>query len=209
MLVQFQFKHNIEGKKYHSLIMIGLLSLFLIPLGNLQPVSEVRWQMAYNEIQKKALFHARSCGIRGDSEIIKRAFDYSVRFGMRWDVVIRWIQSESSFIPSATSRVDAKGLTQLMDATADYVGKILIYSGMIGLTNIEEEKLKNNRYNLYDVEDNLLIGFAYLKFLILCSENPEEAFARYLAGKRWIEFINSSYVQRISDGRPVIVNPFL
>lgn len=209
MLIQFQIKHDRGRNKLHSVIIICFLSLFLLPMGTLRPISEVRWQKEYKEIQKKALFHARSHGIKGDSEIIKRAFDYSVRFGMRWDVVIRWIQSESSFIPSATSRVDAKGLTQVMDETADYVGKILIYSGMIGLTKEEEDKLRKNAYNLYNVEDNLLIGFAYLKFLILCTDNPEEALARYLAGKRWIEFINSRYVQGISDGKPIIIEPYL
>ncbi|GAI17749.1 unnamed protein product, partial [marine sediment metagenome] len=32
----------------------------------------------------------------------------------------------------------------------------------------------------------------------------EEALARYLAGKRWVEFIDSRYVQHISDGKPII-----
>ncbi len=203
MLVQYLIKSE-KGGKFRSLIMICLLLIFLIPIGNLKPITDVRWQRDYKRIRKKALFYSRSCGIKGDSEIIKRAFDYSVRFAMRWDVVVRWIQSESSFIPSATSRVDAKGLTQLMDGTADYIGKLLLYSGMIGLTRGEEEKLSRNNYNLYDIEDNLLIGFSYLKFLILCSDNTEEALARYLAGKRWVEFIDSRYVQHISDGKPII-----
>jgi len=203
MLIQYLIERDKTGK-FRSLIMICLLLIFLIPIGNLKPIPEARWQRDYESIRKKALFYSRSCGIKGDSEIIKRAFDYSVRFAMRWDVVVRWIQSESSFIPSATSRVDAKGLTQLMDGTADYIGKLLLYSGMIGLTREEEEKLSGNNYNLYDVEDNLLIGFSYLKFLILCSDNPEEALARYLAGKRWVEFIDSRYVQHISDGKPII-----
>lgn len=203
MLIQYLIERD-KACKFRSLIMICLLLIFLIPIGNLKPTPEVRWQKDYEKIRKKALFYSRSCGIKGDSEIIKRAFDYSVRFTMRWDVVVRWIQSESSFIPSAKSRADAKGLTQLLDGTADYIGKLLLYSGMIGMTKEEEEKLSRNDYNLYDVEDNLLIGFSYLKFLILCSDNPEEALARYLAGKRWVEFIDSRYVQHISDGKPII-----
>ncbi len=203
MLGQFLLEGE-KGRKFHSIIIIGVLSVFLIPVSDLKPTSEIRWQKEYKELQTRALFYARSCGIKGESKIIRRAFDYSVRFGMRWDVVVRWIQSESGFIPSATSRVDAKGLTQLMDGTADYIGKILIYSGMIELTREETDRLSRNEYNLYEVEDNLLIGFAYLKFLILCSDNPEEALARYLAGKRWLEFINSRYVQHITDGKPII-----
>jgi len=196
-------------ERFHSIIMLCLLVISLIPIGGINPISGLRWQGDYEEIRTQALFYARSYGITGESEIIKRAFDYSVRFGMRWDVVVRWIQSESSFIPSATSRVDAKGLTQLMDGTADYIGKILLHSGMIGLTREEEENLRSSEYNLYGIENNLLIGFSYLKFLILCSENPEEALARYLAGKRWIEFIDSRYVRHIADGKPIICEPVL
>lgn len=201
---------SVENKdRFYSVIMISILLMFLMPIGKINPTTETQKQMEYEEMRKEALFYARSCGIKGDSEVIKRAFDYSVRFCMRWELVVRWIHSESSFIPSATSCADAKGLTQLMDATANYIGKILVYSGMIGLTLKEEERLRQSKYNLYEVEDNLLIGFAYLKFLSLCSENPEEALARYLAGKRWLEFLDSRYVQHITDGKPIICESIL
>ncbi|MEA1913230.1 MAG: transglycosylase SLT domain-containing protein [candidate division WOR-3 bacterium] len=184
--------------------MFSLLGIFFIPISLLSPAGENRWEKEYGKLQKKALLYARTCKVRGESEVIKRAFDYSVRFWIRWDIVVRWIQAESSFIPSATSRADARGLTQLRDKTADYIGKILIYSGSVGLTEEEEKKLRGENYDLYNVEDNLLIGFAYLKFLSLFSKNPEEALARYLAGKKWLEFIDSRYVQNISDGKPIV-----
>ena len=117
--------------------------------------------------------------------------------------MVRWIQAESDFIPSATSKVNAKGLTQVMTGTATYIGEILLYSGSVGLTVEEEQKLSEMHYNLYEVEDNLLLGFSYLKFLSMFSENPEEALARYLAGKKWVDFVNSRYVRSISDGKPI------
>lgn len=193
---------------HRCIIVISLLIILLLPLMNPDNHDE-RWRNEYREMQKKALFYARSCGVRGDSEIIKRAFDYSVRFWMRWDVVVRWIKMESSFIPSATSHVKARGLTQVMDNTAEYVGELLVYSGGIGLTREEELRLKNYNYNLYNIEDNLLLGFAYLKFLNRYSNNPQEALARYLAGKRWVEFLDSRYVREITEGSKVIYRAVL
>lgn len=181
----------------------------LIPIPFVSPTTEVRWHKEYEELRQQALLYARSSGVRGESETIKRAYDYSVRFWMRWPVVVRWIEAESDFIPSATSRVNAKGLTQVMGATAAYIGEVLLYSGSVGLTVEEEEKLSNVSYNLYEVEDNLLLGFSYLKFLSLFSDNPEEALARYLAGKKWVDFIDSRYVRSISDGKPIVLDAAL
>ena len=193
-----------KSKNYRPLFTIIIFMFLLIPIHFFSPTSEVRWHKEYEELRHKALLYARSSGVRADSETIKRAYDYSIRFWMRWPVVVRWIQAESSFVPSATSKVNAKGLTQVMAGTASYIGEVLLYSGSVGLTVEEEEKLSNMNYNLYEVEDNLLLGFSYLKFLSVFSENPEEALARYLAGKKWVDFIDSRYVRSISDGKPII-----
>lgn len=202
----FKIKKN---KNYRPLLTLIIFMFLLIPIPFISTTSEVRWHKEYEELRQQALLYARSSGVRGDSETIKRAYDYSIRFWMRWPVVVRWIQAESDFIPSATSKVNAKGLTQVMAGTAAYIGEVLLYSGSVGLTIEEEEKLSNVSYNLYEVEDNLLLGFSYLKFLSIFSDNPEEALARYLAGKKWVDFIDSRYVQSISDGKPISIDAAL
>jgi hypothetical protein len=191
-------------KNYRPILTVTIFMFLLLPIPFYHTATQIRWHKEYEELRQQALLYARSCGIRGDSETIKRAYDYSVRFWMRWPVVVRWIRAESDFIPSATSKVNAKGLTQVMSGTAAYLGEVLLYSGSVGLTLEEEEKLNEMKYNLYEVEDNLLFGFSYLKFLAMFSSNPEEALARYLAGKKWVDFLDSRYVQKISDGKPII-----
>jgi hypothetical protein len=198
-----------ESKNYRPILTVVIFMFLLIPTHFFSPPTQIRWHKEYEELRQQALLYARSSGVKGESEIIKRAYDYSVRFWMRWPVVVRWIQTESDFIPSATSKVNAKGLTQVMTGTAEYLGEVLLYSGAVGLTLEEEEKLNEMKYNLYEVEDNLLFGFSYLKFLSMFSSNPEEALARYLAGKRWVEFLDSRYVQKISDGKPIILDAAL
>ncbi len=198
-----------KSKNYRPLISIIIFMFLLIPIHFVSTPSKVRWRKEYEGLRHQALLYARSSGVRGDSETIKRAYDYSVRFRMRWPVVVRWIQAESDFIPSATSRVNAKGLTQVMTGTATYIGEVLLYSGSVGLTESEEKKLSEMNYNLYEVEDNLLLGFSYLKFLSMFSSNPEEALARYLAGKKWVDFIDSRYVRSISDGKPISLDAAL
>ena len=198
-----------KSKNYRPILTVIIFMFLLIPIPFVSPTTEVRWHKEYEELRQQALLYARSSGVRGESETIKRAYDYSVRFWMRWPVVVRWIEAESDFIPSATSKVNAKGLTQVMGATAAYIGEVLLYSGSVGLTVEEEEKLSNVSYNLYEVEDNLLLGFSYLKFLSLFSDNPEEALARYLAGKKWVDFIDSRYVRSISDGKPIVLDAAL
>lgn len=192
-----------KSKSYRSILTLIIFMFLLFPYPFISPTSNIRWHKEYEQLRQEALLYARSSGVRGDSETIKRAYDYSVRFWMRWAVVVRWIQAESDFIPSATSKVNAKGLTQVMTGTATYIGEVLLYSGSVGLTIEEEQKLSEMDYNLYEVEDNLLLGFSYLKFLSMFSENPEEALARYLAGKKWVDFVNSRYVRSISDGKPI------
>lgn len=198
-----------KSKNYRPLVTIIIFMFLLIPPHFLSTQPQIRWYKEYEGLRQQALLYARSSGVRGDSETIKRAYDYSVRFWMRWPVVVRWIQAESSFIPSATSKVNAKGLTQVMTSTASYIGEVLLYSGSVGLTVEEEKKLSEMDYNLYQVEDNLLLGFSYLKFLSMFSSNPEEALARYLAGKQWVDFIDSRYVRSISDGKPITLDAAL
>jgi hypothetical protein len=198
-----------KSKNYRPILTVIIFMFLLFPIPFLSPTPQIRWHKEYEELRHRALLYARSSGVRGDSETIKRAYDYSIRFWMRWPVVVRWIQAESDFIPSATSKVNAKGLTQVMAGTATYIGEVLLYSGSVGLTVEEEQRLSEMSYNLYEVEDNLLLGFAYLKFLSIFSDNPEEALARYLAGKKWFDFIDSRYVQRISDGKPISLDASL
>lgn len=76
---------------------------------------------------------------------------------------------ESGYRPEATSRVGAKGLMQLMPATAAEVAENL------GMETYEEEKLTQP-------EVNIALGCWYLRFLIDELQSEKAAIAAYNAG---------------------------
>ena len=87
------------------------------------------------------------------------------------------MRQESAFMPDAISPVGARGLMQLMPATAKSVAR----------------KLKQrypSKYELLQPEKNILLGTTYLKEVYQRFENPVLAIAAYNAGphrvKRWL-----------------------
>ena len=87
------------------------------------------------------------------------------------------MRQESAFMPDAISPVGARGLMQLMPATAKSVAR----------------KLKQkypSKYELLQPEKNIRLGTAYLKEVYQRFENPVLAIAAYNAGphrvKRWL-----------------------
>jgi soluble lytic murein transglycosylase len=80
------------------------------------------------------------------------------------------IRQESRFITSAKSHVGAAGLMQIMPATAKWT------ANRIGLTNFTGSQI-------HDININLKLGVAYLKYVLETNEgNPSYAAAAYNAG---------------------------
>ncbi len=103
--------------------------------------------------------------------IVRRA---SERFGVEDALIYAVMRQESLFDPFVVSRSDAKGLMQLIDKTAEWVGR----------------RFGINSENLFNPETNILLGTAYLKFLMdLWEGDLVRVLASYNAGhgvvSRW------------------------
>lgn len=88
------------------------------------------------------------------------------------------IKVESNFDENVNSKSGAKGLMQIMDATAQDI-----------VNQMDSEF--NKEYNLYDPETNIIIGTKYFADLLKEYKNEKLALAAYNAGKgnvnKWIE----------------------
>lgn len=115
-------------------------------------------------------------------EIIKRA---SQKHGVDFDLIKSVIKAESLYDPKAVSTAGAKGLMQLMPATAEQMGV----------------------KKIFDPEQNIMGGTKYLKWLLKKFKNNRKAVAAYNAGPAAVIYYNgtppyketTNYVQKVSD----------
>lgn len=100
---------------------------------------------------------------------------YSEKYKVDKDIIFAIIKNESNFENAVSSNKGAKGLMQLMEATANEVADIL-----------ELETI-----NLSDAETNIQLGTKYFSMLYQKYNNTELALAAYNAGSgnvdKWIE----------------------
>jgi len=106
--------------------------------------------------------------------VVKKA---SRRYAVPEALIYAVMRQESLFDPFAVSRSGAKGLMQLMDRTAKW----------------KAERIGYDLRDVFDVETNIFLGTAYLRFLLdLWDEDMVRAVASYNAGqgavKRWINY---------------------
>jgi soluble lytic murein transglycosylase len=95
-------------------------------------------------------------------------------------LVLALVRQESLFNPQARSVSDARGLMQLMPATADRVGPS---------AGVEQASL-----NLYDPSLSVRVGTAYLKNLFeMFGGDPFKAVAAYNAGEHAVQQWNAKY----------------
>lgn len=99
------------------------------------------------------------------SQIIKK---YSKEFNIEESLVYSIIKNESHFNKEAKSTKNAIGLMQILETTKNDIEKI-----------IEKENL-----DLFNEEDNILVGTKYLSILNSKYENIELAIVAYNAGPR-------------------------
>ncbi len=83
-----------------------------------------------------------------DALIVK----YATAANLDPKLVKSWIAEESSFNPKAVSSCGARGLMQLMPATAKWM------AGRIGMANYSDDKL-------FDPDTNIRLGVAYVQYL--------------------------------------------
>ncbi len=129
---------------------------------------------------------------RGDDteRFLSRIYDLSFQYQLDFDLVIRWLYTESRFNPGAVSHMGAVGICQLMPPTAELIARIIGYP----------------KYDLFNEDDNLNLGFAFFALLLRESDyNYEKALARYLAGPNWRYHIESRYVRFITEEEPLTV----
>lgn len=106
---------------------------------------------------------------------------YSDQYGLDKYLVYSVIKCESSFKPEARSRVGARGLMQLMPATAQWFAE-------------NKEKIEYSEELLYDPDYNIRLGCAYLKYLDKrFNGNTDNVLAAYNAGEgRVREWLSST-----------------
>lgn len=93
---------------------------------------------------------------------------YSNEYGVDPRVVLAIMRVESNFKSDATSKVNAKGLMQVLPDTAKHVAKLL---------NIDA-----NSIDLNDPETNIKIGTYYIKYLMKNFSNMDTVYAAYNGG---------------------------
>ena len=102
---------------------------------------------------------------------------YSNEYGVDPKVVLAIMRDESNFKSDAVSKVNAKGLMQVLPDTAKHVAKLL---------NVDANSL-----DLNDPETNVKVGTYYLKYLMQNFSNMDTVYAAYNGGignvKTWLK----------------------
>lgn len=102
---------------------------------------------------------------------------YSNEYGVDPKVVLAIMRVESNFKSDAVSKVNAKGLMQVLPDTAKHVAKLL---------NVDANSL-----DLNDPETNVKVGTYYLKYLMQNFSNMDTVYAAYNGGignvKTWLK----------------------
>lgn len=87
---------------------------------------------------------------------------------IKTSLILAMIKTESNFNEHALSNKGAKGLMQIMPATAEYIAKLLDYK---------------KDYDLYNFKDNIYLGVKYYKYLLNKFGDEELALYAYNAGE--------------------------
>lgn len=121
---------------------------------------------------------------------------YSLRYGLKPELVASLINKESSFNKDAVSSAGAIGLMQILPSTALYISEML-----------KEENIFKIE-DLYIPEVNIKYGCYYLKYLKNKFNDEKTFLAAYNAGEtivfNWLK--NNNYSE---DGKKLKVIPYL
>ena len=113
--------------------------------------------------------------VGGFKKYLEKAKYYASKEGVELSLVLAVIKTESGFKENAVSKKGAIGLMQIMPETAEFIALKSGYKGEI---------------DLFDVDTNISLGVAYLKYLSSKFSNLEVVLWAYNAGegrvKKWL-----------------------
>lgn len=116
--------------------------------------------------------------------IVFAVYKYSKIFNLDPKLILKIIKVESNFNQYAESYKGAKGLMQIMPETFDYLCQYL--------------KIFKSKFDIYSVEDNILVGCFYIRLLLDYNDNNLEiALRKYYAGRLWSLPIALVYYNKI------------
>lgn len=130
---------------------------------------------------------------------------YSAKLKVEPEMIFGIIRQESVFNPRARSPAGARGLMQLMPATARYEAKRLTRSYLPSKRRRQLKRDMRNRSNLYRPDDNIAIGVHHVYRLLKKYENPVFVLTAYNASptatKRWRKNMSTedilTFIERI------------
>lgn len=130
---------------------------------------------------------------------------YSAQLGVDENLIHSIIRQESVYNPKARSAVGARGLMQLMPATARGEGRLLTRGYLEKSERLSLMKASRSRRALHDEKVNLALGVHHVHRLLSRYQHPVFALSSYNANpratSRWRENISSTniltFVERI------------
>lgn len=156
-------KKKRRKRKLFLLVLVFSLMIWILSGCGKQVIMEMIYPIKYQEYVEK----------------------YAEEYGLDKYIVYAVIKVESGFDPEASSKVEAKGLMQLMDKTASECNEKAGFG-----YNIPED--------LYDPEKNIRMGCYYLKTLLDTYGNMQLAITAYNGGTgsvdKWLKD------EKLSDG---------
>ncbi len=131
--------------------------------------------------------------------------EYSSKLGVDPDLVLAIIRQESVFNPRAQSGAGARGLMQMMPATARVEAHRLQRSYVPSSRRRQIERVAQNRDALFDPETNVALGVHHVHRLLQRYQNPIFVLTSYNANpkatERWLKSIPTDdflvFVERI------------
>lgn len=113
--------------------------------------------------------------------------EFATKLNLESAIIYGIIRQESVFNPKASSPAGARGLMQLMPATAKYESKRLSNSYLPYKTRQQLQVSMRNRANLYRPRDNIAIGVHHVYRLLKKYKNPVFVLTSYNANPKATE----------------------
>lgn len=187
-------------------VLFVMFLIFVFPLYDVENFSFREVEGKYEEWRLEQVFYARTLGLRINREKLEKIIDFSIRFDRDLETLLCWCYVESRFCLDAVSSAGACGLLQVMPQTAEMVVNLLINdtTGKYNITFSEREGLEKG-YDLFDIDDNLLIALSFIFMLEECSNGFEEVLAKYYAGRNYRYYLskNRCYVNAVFYKEPL------
>ena len=152
-------RSSIKGKRPVSILfmcMIAVLAMSAAAAGIILASNQQKLEkliMTRQAEEQRLLAHKQEhLNARGNSGYNDLIWKYALEYGVSPSFISAVIKCESSYNPSAVSRVDARGLMQIMPDTGIWL------AGKLNMSNYQPD-------SLFDPETNIRFGAYYLAYL--------------------------------------------